>query len=151
MAKKAVKKVGRPTTFDPDQALKICEALANGDSLRKICSAPDMPNHTTVIAWVLRDEGGIYDQYAKARQIQAWAMFDEMVEIADDDSMDTITQSDADGNIIGQTANTARLRRDEIKLQYRKWHLSHVLPKSFALNKHLNSVSNQVNVITTDK
>lgn len=77
--------------------------------------------------------------------------FDEMMDIADDDSQDQIIQRDNEGNVIGQVANTAKLRRDELRLSTRKWHLSHVLPKSFALNKHLNPVNTQVNVITADK
>ena len=81
--------------------------------------------------------------------MQAWRFFDQMIDIADDDSEDLIELKDAEGNVTKVIANTSKLRRDEIMISSRKWHLSHVLPKTFSNNKRLNPLNNQVNVITS--
>ena len=35
----------------------ICERMANGEGLRKICSDRDMPNRSTVLRWIENDTG----------------------------------------------------------------------------------------------
>ena len=44
-------KTGRPTTYSPEIAAKICEMLAAGLSLRAICQEPQMPHESTVRQW----------------------------------------------------------------------------------------------------
>jgi hypothetical protein len=145
--KKAVpKKRGRPTTYNDKTARAICDRIADGESLRAICKDPGFPPARTFTQWVWDDREGIYAHYAKARQMQAWKMFDEMIDIADDDSNDYI--KDEDGNPT-TAVNHAHLRRCELKLATRKWHLSHVLPKTFGNKQGVNPVNNQV-IVTTD-
>lgn len=40
---------GRPSKYTPQLAAEICDRMANGKGLREICSAPDMPNRSTVL------------------------------------------------------------------------------------------------------
>lgn len=123
------KKKGRPTIYSKGLAEKICSRLAEGQSLRVICLDENMPNASTVHAWVLEDKRGFSKQYARARDIQAEVMFDEILEIADDGSNDlmTITKGDLSYNVEDrEVTNRSRLRVDS-----RKWYLSKVLPKKF--------------------
>lgn len=46
------KKPGRPTTFTQAIADAICEQIADGKSLRALCSHPDMPSTATVMRWI---------------------------------------------------------------------------------------------------
>ena len=58
----------------------ICEALAEGHSLRSICKSDDFPSKANVFRW-LSSNKDFADQYAHAREAQADALFDEILEI----------------------------------------------------------------------
>ena len=60
---------------------KICERIANGESLRKICSEPGMPARMSVFRW-LRAKGDFAEEYADARQMQGDYMDDLILETA---------------------------------------------------------------------
>ncbi len=125
----AIKKNGRPSIYSKELALTICKRLSMGESLRRICQDDEMPNASTVHEWVLEDREGFAKQYARAREIQAENMFDEILDIADDGSNDfmTITKGKEAYNIEDkEVTNRSRLRVDS-----RKWYLSKVLPKKF--------------------
>jgi hypothetical protein len=59
----------------------ICERIANGESLRKICSEPGMPARMSVFRW-LRTKGDFAEEYADARQMQGDYMDDLILETA---------------------------------------------------------------------
>ena len=83
------KKMGRPSEFSEEIVTAICERMAGGETLRKICSDPDMPNRNTVLRWV-RNDDGFKKQYAIAREACMDWYADEIVDIAWDTSKDTI-------------------------------------------------------------
>ena len=61
---------------------RICERMAQGETLRKMCREPDMPNITTVWKWKESDdERG--KQYAHAREAQADAQFERIGDVVD--------------------------------------------------------------------
>lgn len=69
-ARKVVKPkvMGRPTVFSDAIANRICTELAEGMSLRQICSAQDMPDRGTVVRWLANPEHAEFcNQYAHAR------------------------------------------------------------------------------------
>ncbi len=124
-----LKKNGRPSIYSEELAKKICKRIAQGESLRRICFSDEMPNASTVHEWVLDDKEGFSKKYARARQMQAEDMFDEILEISDDGSNDymTITKGNTEYNVEDrEVTNRSRLRVDS-----RKWYLSKVLPKKF--------------------
>ncbi len=109
-----VVKLGRPSDFTEEIAEKICEMIASGISLRKVCKKNKMPHIATVMRWLLKKENkGFREQYELACNTRAELMFDELEEIAD-------TKDDK------ESPNRSRLRVDT-----RKWYLSKVLPKKF--------------------
>lgn len=61
---------------------QICERMAQGETLRKICAAPDMPNITTVWKWKEADDV-LGKQYAHAREAQADAQFERIGDTVD--------------------------------------------------------------------
>jgi hypothetical protein len=88
-----------------------------------------MPNADTVYQWVLDNREGFSDKYARAREMQAEVMFDEILDISDDGTNDymTITKGDISYNVEDkEVTNRSKLRVDS-----RKWYLSKVLPKKF--------------------
>jgi hypothetical protein len=116
--------------YDQQRADRICEALSQGQSLRKAAAAEGV-SHVTVLGWVKdhkAEEGkeSFGDQYARAREAGYALLADELVEIADDGSNDSY--QDEDGKIRVDQEVVARSR---LRLDTRKWLLSKMLPKVY--------------------
>lgn len=110
-------------TFDA-----ICERIADGESLRSICADEDMPNKATVFRW-LADDTKLSDQYARARESQADALFDEILDIADNARNDWMARSgDDDG---GYTLNGEHIQRSKLRIDARKWMAGKMRPKVY--------------------
>jgi hypothetical protein len=121
--------IGRPTAFTADIAARICERLAEGRSLRDVCSDDDMPAESTVRAWALDNREGFSAQYARAREIGYHSMADELMDISDDgrnDWMERRGEEDA-----GWVANGEHIQRSRLRVDTRKWMLSKALPKLY--------------------
>ena len=112
---------GRPTVYTTDLADEICRRLADGESLRAICRDAGMPPYSTVQGWALDDFMGFGGQYTRARQIQAAALYDELLEITD-----APMKSKRDGQV-----NTADIQLRRLKVDTRKWALCKMLPKLY--------------------
>jgi hypothetical protein len=124
--------LGRPTTYSPELALKICSRIAEGDSVRTIVRDEDMPSSSTIFRWLLdEDKKDFWEQYEKARNIQAELMFEELLEIADDGTNDWMERENKDGTTY-YTINGEAMGRSRLRVDVRKWHLSKVLPKKFS-------------------
>jgi hypothetical protein len=107
---------GRPSTFTQEQADVICDRLVSGRSLRSICADADMPQCSTVMKWLERFPA-FAEQYARARELQADTIFDEILHIADETAH---AQSSDD-------IQAARLRIDA-----RKWMAGKLRPKKYS-------------------
>lgn len=119
-------KAGRPSEFSPEIADKICERLADGESLRKICSAEDMPGKSTVFRWLADEANGTFrDQYARAREAQADALFEDCLDIADDSKGDT---REVDGKEI---VDHEAIARAKLRVDTRKWMAGKLRPKVY--------------------
>jgi hypothetical protein len=104
--------------IDPQTVSAICEAIAQGDSLRKACQAHNV-SESTFRLWE-KEDSSISTQYAQARETRANRWAEEFIEISD-----TI-----------QTSDNAQLDRNEIeraklRLDARKWIVSRILPKQY--------------------
>lgn len=72
----------RQSDYTPELAARICERLANGESLIAICRGdPEMPTPATVYRW-LRRMPDFNDLYVEAREFQGDYLFDEAREVA---------------------------------------------------------------------
>jgi hypothetical protein len=77
----AKRKRGRPSKYTPELALAICARLARGESLRKICEDPNLPDDNTVRNWgITRPD--FFEQYARAREKGADTIADLAIEAA---------------------------------------------------------------------
>jgi hypothetical protein len=77
----------RPSDYTQEIADHICEQIADGKSLRSICREDDMPNKATVFRWLGKHET-FRDQYARAMEARADSHADDIVDIADDPTLD---------------------------------------------------------------
>jgi hypothetical protein len=122
-----VRKTGRPSAYTPAVAAAICEALADGMSLRKLCAQPAMPSMTTVMRWLADETKQEFRlHYAHAREAQADSLAAEILEIADDSSGDIIIAKDGNTRLDREFVARARLRVDS-----RKWLASKLAPKKY--------------------
>ena len=107
---------------------EICEYIEQGKSLRSILKSFDMPSSRTFYTWLDENEEKV-KQYARATEIRAENIFEDMLEIADDGTNDymTITKGDIEYNVEDkEVTNRSRLRLDT-----RKWMLSKMQPKKY--------------------
>lgn len=112
--------MGLPSEFTQEIADVICERIADGESLRKICSEPSMPNKATVFRW-LAQFPTFSDQYARCREEQAETHADGLVDISDERP-----PLDQFGKVDPGYVAAMRLRIDT-----RKWVASKLKPKKY--------------------
>lgn len=113
--------MGRPSTYTPEIAAKICERLAAGESLRAICRDDGMPPESTVRLWVVDDVNGFAAQYARARDVGLDVMADEVVEIADAQP----------GTTDNGATDTGAVAHNRLRFDARRWYLSKLAPKKY--------------------
>jgi len=107
------KKVGRPSKYTKALARKICDRIANGESLVMICESKAMPSRTTVMTWLRENVDDYFrTEYARARQNQG-------------DYMDHLILKTA----YECTAETAQA--DRIKIGAYQWRASKLEPKKY--------------------
>lgn len=109
--------MGRPSSYTDAIADEICERLSSGESLRRICLTPDMPDKATVFRW-LASNPTFRDQYASAREAQADVLADEIIDIAD-------------GKRAEYEGGEADVQRDRLAMDARKWVASKLKPKVY--------------------
>ena len=108
---------GRPSSFNEKIADDICERLANGESLRRICLTPDYPRQATVFRW-LATQTEFREQYRVAREAQADTLADEIIDIAD-------------GKRAAYEGNEADVQRDKLSVHARQWVAAKLKPKVY--------------------
>jgi hypothetical protein len=122
--------VSRPSEYSQEIADIICARLVEGESLRSVCLAEEMPDKSTVFRW-LRTRNEFCDQYARAREESVVAMTEEMLDIADDGTNDWMEQRDKEGAVIGWRENGEAFQRSRLRIDTRKWLASKLQPKKY--------------------
>lgn len=121
---------GRPSIYSNEVADIILDRIAGGESLVAICSDEAMPGRTTVFRWLgLHEE--FRNSYMRAREAQADALFDEILDISDDGRNDWMERHDEEGGNIGWRENGEALRRSQLRIDARKWMAGKLRPKTY--------------------
>lgn len=123
---------GRPEIpFDQSLADEICERISTSNKslptvIKEICKEGDYDlSVATIFRW-LRDNEGFCNQYAKAKETQADFLAEEIIEIADDSSLDMAFTEEGKPYVDREHINRSRLRVDA-----RKWVASKLKPKKY--------------------
>ncbi|WP_045365369.1 hypothetical protein [Mycoavidus cysteinexigens] len=117
--------MARPSKYTIALATKICERLMVGQSLRSICAQKEMPYQATVYRWLTQSES-FRDQYARAREVQADTLADEILDIADDSTRDI--KIDEQGN---ERTQHEAVQRSKLRVDARKWLAGQLAPKKY--------------------
>ena len=121
------RKIGRPSLYTEALAAEICRRLAEGETLRSVCRDKAMPDKATILRWLAdKKKADFREQYVYAREMQADALFDEALEIADDASGDWTT--DKDGKKVLDHEN---IQRSRLRVDTRKWAAGKMAPKKY--------------------
>lgn len=128
---------GRPSEFTQETADRLCERIADGESLRSICTDEDMPNKATVFRWLAKFPP-FSDQYARARETQADTIFDEILDIADDGTNDWLEQNGQGDESVGWRVNGEHIQRSRVRIDARKWMAGKLRPKVYGEKLDVN-------------
>lgn len=120
---------GRKSEYTPEIGAMICERIALGESVRTICADPDTPAMSTVFKW-LNVHKDFVEQYARAKEEQADAIFDEILDIADNSTNDYMTRKNADGTDY-EAVNQENIQRARLRIDARKWMAGKLRPKKY--------------------
>ncbi|WP_300379615.1 hypothetical protein [Henriciella sp.] len=104
------------TAFSEAVFERILGRIASGESIASICKDKDMPAQSTFYVWLDQKEN-LAERYARARETQADAIFDEIISIADDG------QDDED--------NAENVQRSRLRVDARKWVAAKLAPKKY--------------------
>ncbi len=127
MTKAKPKKKGRPSLYTEALAAEICRRLAEGETLRAICRDKAMPDKATILRWLAdKAKADFRAQYTYAREMQADALFDEALVIADDASGDWITGTDGK-----KVLDHENIQRSRLRVHTRKWAAGKLAPKKY--------------------
>jgi hypothetical protein len=129
-AKPAPKPTGRPSDYSEEVAALICARIAAGESVRTICRDEDMPAMSTVFVWLAKHEG-FQEQYARAREAQADAIMEDILDIADDGTNDWMERQNENGDSAGWSLNGEHVQRSKLRVDARKWMAGKLAPKKY--------------------
>lgn len=126
------KKIGRPSIYTEKLSIDICERLSKGEGLIKICRDDAMPHESTIYEWILDGKHQLFaDRYARAREMQAERMAEEIIEISDE--ADKVVKSGAEKKSSAYSAN------QRLRVEARKWVAAKLLPKKYGDKVDLTS------------
>ena len=122
--------VGRPSSYSAEVAQQICERLATGESVRGICNSEDgLPTWQTVFSW-LGKHPDFAEQYARAKELAAESIAEEIFDIADDSTQD-FEETEITAGVTARSLNPENIQRSKLRVDARKWYLSKIMPKRY--------------------
>jgi len=99
----------------------ICDKLTEGMSVRKLCKMDGFPNPSTIYVWIDRFPE-FAERYARARETATEDMLEDILEIADDPTIDT--------------------QEKRVRIDTRKWAMGKLKPKKYG-EKTTHEVGNK--------
>lgn len=112
----------RPKDFTDEIFDAICDRMANGEGLRKICDDPEMPSRQTFLRWMEKDTGR-QAKYTAAREALMDWYGEEILTIAWDSSKDTIPgEGNKPARCDNEWVQRSRLKVDTLKFLMAKLH-----------------------------
>jgi hypothetical protein len=106
----------------------ILERIENGDSLRKALSLIQISSQT-FYKWIENDESKS-KRYARACELRADSIFEDILDIADDSSQD-VTKVDIGDGVEVEKVNSEIVQRSRLRVDARKWILAKMNPKKY--------------------
>lgn len=117
---------------------QLCQATMETDKgIKRLCDTfrkddPNFPPARTIRTWIA-DNADFAAQYARAKDLQADHIFEQIVDIADDDSEDElfVGSDDETGASAKRVQNSEFIARSRLRVDARKWVASKLAPKRY--------------------
>lgn len=125
------------SVIDDNKRAAILTRIVEGESVRSIARDPEMPAMSTIFK-ELAENAAFSEQYARACEMRADAMFEEMFEIADDGQNDWMVVNGQGEDNSGWRVNGEHVQRSRLRVDTRKWALARMNPKKYGEKLDLN-------------
>ncbi len=127
-------KTGRPSDYTPEIALKICEELAEGATLRRLVATGQYPARSTIFDWLVKHDD-FRRQYGLALQLRLDARADEILDIADDKDDDYLVVKSEDGEDAAPVVreNPTVINRSKVQINARQWLMAKESPRKYGV------------------
>ena len=137
--------MARPSIYTIELGNNICTLISTTNkSLRSICAELNI-NVSSVLTWL---SDGYHPEftalYARAKEEQADLLAEEILEIADDSSRDTITINKNGTEV--QIENTEWTNRAKLRVEARKWIAAKLKPRKYGDRLDLTTKGESLNV-----
>ncbi len=139
---------GRPSAMTEKVKARLCEAIAEGFTVKQACAQDGMPAPSTIYL-ALANDADFSERYARAREAQLVRWEDELLEIADDGTNDWMQRQV--GEEVVEVVNHENIQRARLRADTRKWLMSKRMPQRYGDRlelggevKHVSTVSDQL-------
>jgi len=113
VAETAAAAIGRPTKYSIEWAERFCDLIAEGQSVRQICSQPGQPDKSQVYRW-LDENDDFRDQYARAREEQADTLAAKIMTV-----------------VAGVEPEPGKVSKARLQFDAYRWHVGKLAPKVY--------------------
>jgi hypothetical protein len=139
-------KVGAPTKYNQELVTAICEQISTTHKgLRTICKELNI-NVSSVLNWLNdKDKPEFLVQYTRAKEEQADLLTEQMIEIADDGTNDTIQIEGKNGKLV-DVEDKEWTNRSRLRVETRKWIASKLKPKKYGDKLDLTTGGEKLNI-----
>jgi hypothetical protein len=118
-----------PVRYSRELADVILKRMAEGESLRAICRDKGMPSEVSVRMWAVDDRDGFGTRYAHAMMARCDFWADEILEISDDSSGDTVTVTENGREV--EKVDHEHINRSRLRVDSRRWLMSKLAPGKY--------------------
>ena len=122
---------GRPTDYTEELGDEICQAVSVANKgVAHLCNEnPHWPCRQTIFEWRIKHKS-FGDKYTKAKQNQIETLVDDMLDIIDNTSNDTLIRQDKHGQDY-EVCNNEWINRSRLRFEGRKWLAAKLAPKIY--------------------
>lgn len=122
----------------------VCQEIEKGRALRNILKEKEMPSTSTFYQWLDEKEDKA-KQYARATEVRADVIFDDILGIADENENDTYVNEQGI-----EVVNSDVIQRSRLRIDARKWVLSKLNPKKYGDKTDITSGGDKIQTIAPD-
>lgn len=108
----------------------------------------DLPDYSQIFRWE-KIHPEFRDRLSRAREVRAHILAESALDVADDDSHDTLTKSGRDGETY-ESANSEWIARSRLRFEARKWHSGNLNPSAFGEKRSVNLGGQPGNPLKTE-
>lgn len=136
--------MSKSSTYTAELDAEICERLASGETLRAICRDEHMPSWVTVYTW-RKTNPGFYERFALARELGGDAIAEETIEIADENSNDTLVTE------YGEKPNSEWIARSKLRVETRLKLLAVWFPRKYGQRIDVTTGNESLNLTPEER